>query len=61
MLPELVVRSKDGQPQSVLYHELPAMLVNEIQKQRKVIAELEKRLASLEARLPAPETEKEIQ
>jgi hypothetical protein len=50
VLPELVARSKDGEIETVLYHELPAMLLNEIQKLEKRIAELERRLAAQDAR-----------
>ena len=35
--PELVVRDKDGQPAGVRYHVLPAMLLNELQRQQRVI------------------------
>ena len=35
--PELVVRDSAGNVQSVQYHELPAMLLNELEKQRKKI------------------------
>ena len=35
--PELVVRDKDGQPSGVRYHVLPAMLLNELQRQQRVI------------------------
>jgi hypothetical protein len=33
--PELVVLDKDGQPSGVRYHVLPAMLLNELQRQRR--------------------------
>jgi hypothetical protein len=46
VLPELVVRNKDGQPESVAYHLLPAMLLSELQKQyRKELAQ-EQQLAA---------------
>jgi hypothetical protein len=38
VMPELVVRDATGQPESVAYHLLPAMLLNELQKQRATIA-----------------------
>jgi len=41
VLPELVARNKDGEIETVMYHELPAMLLNEIQKQRRAIDGLE--------------------
>ncbi|MFI5167829.1 MAG: tail fiber domain-containing protein [Thermoanaerobaculales bacterium] len=37
VMPELVVRDATGQVESVAYHELPAMLLNELQKQRATI------------------------
>jgi hypothetical protein len=33
--PELVVRDTNGQPLSVRYHVLPAMLLNELQRQQR--------------------------
>jgi len=33
VLPELVVDNKDGEPETVAYHLLPAMLLNELQKE----------------------------
>jgi len=33
VIPELVVNNKDGQPETVAYHLLPAMLLNELQKE----------------------------
>ncbi len=46
--PELVVRNKNGQVDTVQYHQLPAMLLNEIQKQHRTIEQLEERLSALE-------------
>ena len=37
--PELVVRGADGQIQSIQYQKLPAMLLNELQKQNRQIQE----------------------
>jgi hypothetical protein len=37
--PELVVKGKDGQVESVQYAKLPAMLLNELQKQYRQIEE----------------------
>jgi hypothetical protein len=48
VMPELVVRTPDGQAETVLYHEMPAMLLNELQKQQRRIEVLEARLAELE-------------
>jgi hypothetical protein len=66
--PELVTYGDDGKPQSVAYHLLPAMLINEMQKQvrenrrkdalilalRKQVESLEERVARIEARVSAP-------
>lgn len=49
--PELIVYGRDGQIESIQYHQLPALLLNELQKQHKTIAELEARIAALEALL----------
>jgi hypothetical protein len=63
--PELVVRGTDGQIQSIQYQKLPAMLLNELQKEHRnaeeqahhiqqqdeTIKKLEVRLAALEAQL----------
>lgn len=37
VMPELVVRDASGQIETVAYHELPAMLLNEMQKQQATI------------------------
>jgi hypothetical protein len=57
--PDLVAYDKDGAPQAVRYHFVNAMLLNEVQKQRRQleaqqaeILELRASLARLEARLP---------
>jgi Chaperone of endosialidase len=42
--PELVVLDKDGQPAGVRYHVLPAMLLNEVQKQHAQLREQTVRL-----------------
>ena len=46
--PDLVVW-KDSQPETVRYHLVNAMLLNEVQKSRREIVELNERLARLEA------------
>ena len=48
--PDLVVYDeKTGQPQTVAYHLVNAMLLNEVQKQQRRINDLEERLAKLES------------
>jgi hypothetical protein len=42
VFPNLVVYDQSGDPQTVMYHELPSLLLNEIQKLRKEIDELKK-------------------
>ena len=37
VLPDLVVRNATGEVEAVSYHEMPAMLLNELQKQQKTI------------------------
>jgi hypothetical protein len=49
--PELVVRGQDGQIETVQYSKLPAMLLNELQKQDEMIRKLAARVAALEAQL----------
>ncbi len=50
--PGLVAYDRNGQIQTVQYHQLPALLLNEVQKQHQTIQNLEKRIAALEALLP---------
>ena len=49
--PELVVLDKDGQPSGVRYHVLPVMLLNELQRQQRVIEAQTRLLDELTARL----------
>lgn len=60
--PELVVYGKDGQVESVQYHQLPALLLNEWQKQQRTIKQQQEQIQqqkelthSLESRLAALE------
>ncbi len=46
VLPELVVYDKAGDAQTVMYHELPAILLNELQKALKRIEVLESKLGA---------------
>ena len=54
--PQLVVYGKDGAPQTVRYHFVNAMLLNEVQKQRTIIVSQESKIQNLEARLARLET-----
>ena len=49
VMPELVVCSSSGEVETVLYHKMPAMLLNELQKQQRQIEELKSELAALRA------------
>lgn len=51
VMPQLVVNDKEGLPQSVKYHDLPALLLNELQKQAKKIEYLEEKIEFLVARI----------
>ncbi len=54
--PELVIHNKDGQIEGVQYQQLPALLLNEIQKQQRTLAAQEKQIRDLTARVAALET-----
>jgi hypothetical protein len=54
--PELVVYDKDGKIMSVQYQQLPAMLLNEVQKQHAVIDQQAKEIQALQDRLGALES-----
>ena len=47
--PDLVTHSPEGKIQSVQYHKLTTMLLNELQKQQRQIGDLTARLTVLEA------------
>jgi hypothetical protein len=49
VMPELVVCSASGEADTVLYHEMPAMLLNELQRQQRQIEELKSELTALRA------------
>lgn len=55
VLPELVVHDATGRPETVAYHELPTMLLNELQKQHAIIQAQEAQIEALMARLEALE------
>ena len=51
VFPELVVSDSTGQPETVRYHLLPVLLLNELQRQEREIRELRQALAELRAEL----------
>ena len=51
--PDLVAYGPDGQPSTVFYHVLPAMLLNELQRQERELTALRRELAELRAQLEA--------
>jgi hypothetical protein len=51
--PELVVNGTDGKPQTVAYHLLPAMLLNELQKQARTNRQLVRENAGLQKEVDA--------
>ena len=53
--PELAVYGADGQVETVAYHKLPALLLNELQKQQRTIEAQAAAIAALTARLAALE------
>jgi hypothetical protein len=46
-----VAYDKQGQPEGVLYHVLPALLLNEVQKQHRQLMEHAQTIAVLQQRL----------
>ncbi len=54
--PELVLRDSKGQIESVQYQQLPAMLLNELQKQHQTIERQEREIGALLSRLAALES-----
>jgi Chaperone of endosialidase len=51
--PELVVLDKDGQPSGVRYHVLPAMLLNELQRQQRRLEAQQREIDELRAQVRA--------
>jgi hypothetical protein len=51
--PELVINDADGNAETVEYQVLPAMLLNEVQKQSRQIAEKDAQIAALQRQLDA--------
>ena len=50
-MPELVVYDAEGQPQTVQYHVLPALLLNELQRQEAEVEDLRAQLEQQRAEL----------
>ena len=48
VLPDLVIHNPAGEVETVLYHEMPAMLLNELQKQYRRIEEQQKTIDALQ-------------
>jgi hypothetical protein len=55
--PELVAYGEDGQPYSVRYYVLPALLVNELQRQQRTIEAQQGSIAALRARMEELESQ----
>jgi hypothetical protein len=53
--PDLVLRDKDGQIETVQYHKVNALLLNEVQTQNRDLKEQSETIHSLEVRLAALE------
>jgi hypothetical protein len=51
--PELVIYDDEGKPETVSYHLLAALLLNELQKERAVTQSLQARVDNLESRIAA--------
>jgi hypothetical protein len=51
VLPELVLRDSEGRALTVLYHELPALLINELQRQERELETLRTNLEELRQEL----------
>lgn len=50
VIPALVAYDLSGDPYTVRYEQLPILLLKELQEQQQILADLEQRLASLEAK-----------
>lgn len=51
ILPEIVVYNENKEPDSVQYHALPVMLLNELQKQYKMVMDLTEQIKILEEKV----------
>jgi Chaperone of endosialidase len=57
VLPELVVHRPTGEAETVLYHEMPAMLLNELQKQQRTIERQQQTIEEQRGRIAEQEGE----
>ncbi len=57
VFPELVVYNKDGQPETVAYHLLPGLLLNELQKEHEKVEAATAQLAANRAELASERKE----
>jgi hypothetical protein len=53
LFPELVVYGAQGEPETVSYHHLSTLLLNEFQKQQQIVQAQEIRITELEKKLAA--------
>lgn len=51
VLPEIVVKDEQDQPETVQYHILPVLLLNEMKKQQAKVEQMEQVIASLQAQI----------
>jgi hypothetical protein len=56
VLPELVVYNSDGQPDSVAYHLLPTLLLNELQKEHQLVLAQAQELTAVKEQLAQIDT-----
>jgi len=57
VFPELAVYGKDGQPETVSYHLLATLLLNELQKEHEVVGALKNQNQALVQRVDAQTAE----
>jgi hypothetical protein len=53
VFPELVIPNEAGQPETVAYHLLPSLLLNEVQKEHQLIQQQAEQLALQQSQLKA--------
>ena len=51
VMPSLAVFNEEGQPEAVKYHELPVLLLNEVQRLEREVTALKKQMADLLSRM----------